>query len=72
LAEIIFLWTLSIVFFFFNETPRFGSRLCFRLQTRETPNLLNPVYRAVLGHWANWSTVFWKLAVLLAWGKEST
>jgi hypothetical protein len=27
---------------FFKEGRRFGSRLCFRLQTRKAPNLLDP------------------------------
>ena len=32
----------------FNETRRFGSRLCFLLQARKAPKLVDPLDRAIL------------------------
>jgi hypothetical protein len=37
-----------------NETRRFGSRLCFHLQARKGPTLLDSSDRALLSHWAPW------------------
>jgi hypothetical protein len=37
---------------FFNEALRFGSRLCFFLETKIAPNLVDPLHSAILSDWA--------------------
>jgi hypothetical protein len=55
----------DIIFFFglhpssnFNIALHFGSRLCFCLHTRIAPNMMDPLDRAILNHWAPHITKF--------------
>jgi hypothetical protein len=36
----------------FYEAPRFGSRLCLRLQVRKTPTLADSLDISILSYWA--------------------
>jgi hypothetical protein len=36
----------------FSKARRFGSRLCFRLQVKKAPTLVDPIDRAIISHWA--------------------
>jgi hypothetical protein len=52
--------TLSSLFLFqrtiFHKARSFGNRLCFRLQARKAPTLVNPLKTAIISHYLQGST----------------
>jgi hypothetical protein len=56
---------LSVVSYF-DETPRFGSQLYFRLQAVKVRNLMNLLDRAILSHWVQSVN---KIVMIRTWGQ---